>query len=99
LSTKVPVLQVVKRKTAASKSLRYRALVRRRPLLLSLSGVSNSVSHAVLLNERQSRQPFLFYNTLSLQGDPVDGILLNVLVELLATHKLLHTSLAQSVGI
>jgi hypothetical protein len=84
--------------TAASKSLRYRALVRRRPLLLSLSGVSNSVSHAVLLNERQSRQPFLFY-TLSLQGDPVDGIVLNVLVELLATHKLLHTSLAQSVGI
>jgi hypothetical protein len=97
LSTEVPVLQV-KRKTAASKSLRYRALVRRRPLLLSLSGVSNSVSHAVLLNERQSRQPFLFY-TLSLQGDPVDGKVLNVRVELLATHKLLHTSLAQSVGI
>ena len=61
--------------------------------------VSNSVSHAVLLNERQSRQPFLFQRTLSLQGDPVDGIGLNVLVELLATHKLLHTSLAQSVGI
>ena len=36
----------------------------------------------------------LFRRGLSLQGHPVDGILLDVLLEVLVAHKLLHASLA-----
>jgi hypothetical protein len=36
---------------------------------------------------------------LSLERDSVDGILLDILVEVLVAHKLLHTSLAQSVRV
>ena len=48
---------------------------------------------------RSRLSPNLLWRGLSLEGHAVDGILLNVLVEVLVTHKLLHTPLAQSVRI
>jgi len=36
---------------------------------------------------------------LSLEGDSVDGILLNIWVEIFVSHQFLHTSLAESVSV
>jgi hypothetical protein len=53
--------------------------------------------------ERQCGASFLSdwqsVSTLSFQGNSVDGILLDFFIEVLVTHKLLHTSLAESVRV